>query len=261
MIAVQSAQWLLLDVPGSPDAGWKLQQRFADTPRYALFENTDLHALRDQGPQLIELSAQSSLAQCCHGEPADWPGLLLVSSVPSEQLLGHLRRMLTVTFGLHYKGLLSYYNPFIASYFFDACDARELSRWLGPIDKVYWYGGTWADRAIGSVGWQHLVNPRLVVSELAIEDNLSLHQQGKLQVCLLERHAWHWSRSTGHDYGSIWSCVQEGLEQGFSESAVLDGWLRLRLQYPSATPEEHLPGRTQQERLDSLRNRWQNHRS
>ncbi|MBU6959474.1 DUF4123 domain-containing protein [Pseudomonas sp. CVAP len=261
MIAARSAQWLLLDVPGSPQAGWSLQQRFADVPCYALFESTDLHALRDQGPQLIELSAQSPLMQCCHDEPADWPGLLLVSSASPEQLLGHLRRMLTVTFGLHYKGLLSYYNPFIASYFFDASDARELSRWLGPIDKLYWHGGTWEDRAIGSLGWLHLVNPRLAVSELAIEDSLSLRQQNKLQTCLLERHAWHWSRSTGHDFGTIWSFVQEGLEQGFSEQTVLDGWLRLRLQYPSATPEEHLPGRTQQERLDSLRNRWQSHRS
>ncbi len=260
MIAVRSAQWLLLDVPGSPDAGRNLQQRFAGAARYPLFENTDLHALRDEGPLLIDLSAQSSLAQCCHDEPAHWPGLLLVSSAPAELLLEHLRRMLTVTFGLHCKALLSYYNPFVASYFFDACDARELSQWLGPIDKVYWYGGTWADRAIGCLGWQQLINPRLAVRELAIEDNLSPHQEGNLQACLLERHAWHWSRSTGHDFGSIWSCVQEGLEQGFSERTVLDGWLRLRLQYPSAMLEEHLPGQTQQERLDSLRSRWQSDR-
>ncbi|MNE34096.1 hypothetical protein D3C80_1278040 [compost metagenome] len=166
--------------------------------------------------------------------------------------------MLTVTFGLHYKGLLSYYNPYTASYFFDGCDARDLSRWLGPIDKLYWYGGTWADRALGCLGWQQLSRPPLSVSELAIEDNLSLRQQGQLQACMLERHAWCWSQTTGHDYGLIWSCVQEGLEQGFSDRAVLDGWLRLRLQYPSVALDAPLPGRTQQERLDSLRNRWQN---
>ncbi|PMZ30080.1 hypothetical protein C1X25_38370, partial [Pseudomonas sp. GW247-3R2A] len=78
-----------------------------------------------------------------------------------SQLLEHLRRMLTVTFGLHHRALLSYYNPHTASYFFDACDALELSRWLGPISQLRWFGGTWADRAIGSQGWQQLFNPGL----------------------------------------------------------------------------------------------------
>jgi hypothetical protein len=51
--------------------------------------------------------------------------------------------------------------------------------------------------------------------------------------------------------------VQEGLALGFSERAVLDGWLWLRLQYPDALPVQPLPGSTQQERLDNLRNLWQ----
>lgn len=258
MSAVRTAQWVLLDVPGTPSVATQLQHHVAQARCLALFEGTDLHALRDHGPQLIDLSVHPGLAQCIREQPQDWPGLLLETSMASGPLLAHLRRMLTVTFGLHYKALLSYYNPFTASYFFDACDARELSRWLGPVDKLYWYGGTWADRALGSLGWQQLVNPRLPVSPLAVEDNLSLRQQGKLQTCLLEQRAWDWSRATGHDYARIWSCVQEGLEQGFSESTVLDGWLRLRLHYPSARLDEPLPQGSPQERLDSLRRRWQN---
>ncbi|SEM89240.1 protein of unknown function [Pseudomonas sp. ok272] len=257
MSAVRSAQWVLLDIPGAPQVATQLQQAFAEARCLALFEGTDLHALRDQGPQLIDLAAHPVLAQCLHEQPQDWPGLLLETSVAPGPLLAHLRRMLTVTFGVHYKAVLSYYNPFIASYFFDACDARELSRWLGPVEKLYWYGGTWADRALGSQGWQQLVNPRLPVSPLAVDDNLSLRQQGKLQTCMLERRAWDWSRSTGHDYARIWSCVQEGLAHGFNESRVLDGWLRLRLRYPSGRLDESLPGDTQQEQLDSLRGRWQ----
>lgn len=256
MIAA-SPQWLLLDVPGAPLAGATLQQSFAQAPRFWLFEDTELHALREQGPVLVNLRACPALAELCHRESHIWRGLLLVSEASSAQLLAHLRRMLTVTVGLHHRALLSYYNPQTASYFFDACDALELSRWLGPISQLRWFGGTWADRAIGSQGWQQLINPGLAVSPLVVEEILNPCQQEKLQTCLLEHHAWQWSQSTGTDYSSLWARVQEGLALGFSERPVLDGWLWLRLQHPRALLMQPLSGLTQQERLDNLRKRWQ----
>jgi len=262
MIGVQApaptSHWVLLDVPGAPRTGSALQQRFADVRRFWLFEGTEFHGVREQGPVLVELQNCPELAELCDREPHAWPGLLVVSEVSTASLLAHLRRMLTVTLGLHHRALLSYYNPHCASYFFDACDAQELSRWLGPISQLRWFGGTWADRAIGSQGWQQLLNPRLAVSPLAIEETLSPRQREKLQTCLLEQHAWNWSRSTGTDYNRLWSHLQEGLALGFSERPVLDGWLWLRLQYPAPVPAVPLPGLTQQEQLDNLRNRWQN---
>lgn len=254
--ARQAAQWLLLDLPGCPQAGRMLSQYCAGVRRHALFETTDLHSLGEYGPQLLVLDEHSPLTALSQSDPQAWPGLFLVSSASSQVLLAHLRRMLTVTLGAHYKGLLSYYNPQTASYFFDACDACELSCWLGPISQVHWYGGTWADKAIGSLGWQQLLNPRLPGSELAIEHSLSSRQQDQLQACLLERHAYHWSRSTSSDYSVIWCHLEEGLKHGFSDNAVLDDWLRLRLQYPSSSLPERLPGHTQQERLNSLRRSW-----
>lgn len=168
MIGVQApaptSQWLLLDVPGAPRAAATLQQRFTDARRFWLFEGTEFHPLREQGPVLIELQDCPALIERCCSEPHTWQGLLVVSEVSTAPLLAHLRRMLTVTLGLHYRALLSYYNPHCASYFFDACDAEELSRWLGPIARLRWFGGTWADRATGSQGWQQLLNPGLAVS-------------------------------------------------------------------------------------------------
>ena len=251
-------QWLLLDVPGAPQAAASLQHRFAHARRFCLFEDTEWNALYEQGPALVDLRTCPALAAECLRDTRHWRGLLLVSEASESTLLGHLRRMLTVSVGLHHRALLSYYNPFTASYFFDGCDAGELSRWLGPISQLRWFGGTWADRAIGSQGWQQLHNPGLAVRPLSEEENLSPLQREKLQTCLLEQHAWHWSQSTGTDFTRLWSHLQEGLALGFSERAVLDGWLWLRLQYPNATPTQPLAGRTQQERLDSLRNRWQN---
>ncbi|HCS41241.1 MAG TPA: hypothetical protein DIW52_00195 [Pseudomonas sp.] len=256
MIAA-SPQWLLLDVPGAPLAGATLRQTFAHAQWFWLFENTELHASREHGPVLVDLGSCPTLAELCYREAHNWRGLLMVSEAPPSQLLAHLRRMLTVTIGVHYRALLNYYNPNTASYFFDACDATELSRWLGPISQLHWFGGTWADRAIGCQGWQQLHNPGLAVSPLAVEEGLSPGQREKLQTCLLEQHAWLWSQSTGTDYNSQWSHMQEGLALGFDERSVLDGWLWLRLQYPRASLVLPLSGLTQQERLDSLRDRWQ----
>ncbi len=234
------AQWLLLDVPGAPHTSAMLQKKFKQAYRFKLFENTELHALRDEGPALIDLRSCPGLAELC---------------------FRHLQRMLTVTVGLHHRALLSYYNPNTASYFFDACDAIELSRWLGPIKQLQWFGGTWADRAIGSQGWQQLVNPGLMVEPLVVEADLSQRQREKLQTCLLEHHVWLWSQSTEVDYNSLWHHLQEGLALGFCERPALDGWLWLRLQYPHGSLRQPLSGGTQQERLDNLRIRWHNDQS
>lgn len=262
MIAVQTAdatpQWLLLDASEASQAGVTLKHRFVQARCFWLFEGTEWHAVREQGPRLVDLRSCPILAEVCQRDTQHWRGLLLNSEASASTLLAHLRRMLTVSFGLHHRALLSYYNPYTASYFFDACDAGELSRWLGPISQLRWFGGTWADRAIGSQGWQRLLNPGLAVSSLDVEERLSPRQREKLQTCLMEQHAWHWSRTTSTDYTHLWNCLQEGLALGFSERPVLDGWLWLRLQHPDAVAESPLSGRTQQERLDSLRNRWQN---
>ena len=253
------SHWLLLDVPGAPEATRLVREQFTEVRRFVLFEDTELHGLREHSPLLMDLRQSPALASLCHLDARSWPGLLVVSPAPAAQLLAHLRRMLTVTLGLHHKALLSYYNPHTASYFFDGCDPQELSCWLGPISLLRWFGGTWADRAIGSQGWQQLANPGLPVTALEKEHGLSDRQQSQLQRCVLEHHAWQWSRSTGRDYRLLWGDLQQGLALGFTERPVLDDWLWLRLQYPNARPVSGLVGDSQRERLDHLRKLWQDH--
>lgn len=252
-----TAQWLLLDVPSAPRTGALLQRAFPQAQWFWLFEDTEFHGVLEEGPALIDLRQCPALARACYSQAQVCRGLLIVSDVAPLRLLEHLRRMLVVTLGLHHRALLNFYNPNTASYFFDACDVQELSRWLGPISQLHWFGGTWADRAVGCQGWQHLLNPALAGEPLAIEESLSPRQQEKLQACLLEQHAWQWSQSTGTDYPRLWALLQEGLALGFSERPVLDGWLWLRLQHPQAALVLPLAGITQQERLDSLSRRWQ----
>lgn len=249
-------QWLLLDGPDAPQALLTLRQAFTGVPRFSLFEGTEFAPVSEYGPVLLELRNCPALAALCHSDPDTWRGLLLVSEASAQQLLGHLQRMLTVSFGLSHRALLSYYNRQTASYFFDACDAAELSRWLGPIRQLRWFGGTWADRAIGSQGWQQLRNPGLAVEPLCIEESLTRRQRERLQTCLLEQHIWRWCQSLGTDYATMSSHVQQGLALGFSDRTVLDGWLWLRLLHPRAVLVPPPVGLTQQQRLDHVRRQW-----
>nr|WP_251030692.1 MULTISPECIES: DUF4123 domain-containing protein [Pseudomonas] len=249
--------WLLLDAPGAPGVAQRLQEQFAQARPFVLFEDTEFRGLRAHSPLLLDLRQSGALVSLCHLDPRSWPGLLLISASPVGQLLAHLRRMLTVTVGLHHKALLNYYNPHTASYFFDGCDPQALSCWLGPISLVRWFGGTWADRGIGSQGWQQLSNPGLPGAALENEHSLSDRQQRQLQQCLLERHAWRWSRSVGRDYRLLWRDLQQGVALGFTEQPVLDDWLWLRLQYPDAGPVPDREGRSQREYFDHLRRLWQ----
>lgn len=254
----QNAQWLLLDVADSPQALIVLQRGFSSVPRLRLFDGTEFEPLSELGPMLIDLRDCPGLSALCHTDPQTWRGLLLGCAAPAEHLRNHLQRMLTVSVGLNHRALLNYYNRQVASYFFDACDARQLSRWLGPVGWVRWFGGTWADRANGSQGWQQLRNPRLEFESLGIEESLTRRQRERLQSCLLDQHLWRWSRSVGTDYTSLSSHLQQGQALGFSERAVLDDWLWLRLQHPRAVLVQPPSGLSQSQRLEFLRHYWQN---
>ncbi|MCU7249498.1 DUF4123 domain-containing protein [Pseudomonas koreensis] len=251
------AQWLLLDVPQAPQALMTLHRGFAGVRRFWLFEGTEFQPVREQGPLLIELQGNAALAALCQRDPQIWSGLLLGSESAAPVLLEHLRRMLTVSFGLQHRALLTWYNRQTASYFFDACDAGELSRWLGPIQQLRWFGGTWADLAMGSQGWQQLRNPRLAVEPLRVDESLTSRQRERLQACLLDQHIWRWCQAVGADFPVLAAHVQQGLALGFGERAMLDGWLWLRLQYPRATWVPPPAGLTPQERLEHLRRQWQ----
>lgn len=254
--------WLLLDTLGMPGVIERFKQRFENGyPWSELFAETELQQLRGQGPLLLRMSPGSPLSAVLQQEPAQWPGLHIVCSVPKQQLLDHLRRMLIVRFGGHYKSLLAYYSVQTASYFFDATDAHELSRWMGPIHSLTWYGGSWSDKAEGIQGRQFVINPALEAAALTVEPALSQKQEAKLQQCLIERHAYFASRGDLGDFQRTLEHVHEGLNHGFNNTVVLDLWLALRARFPKASVPSSLRGSTQQMRFEHLSNYWQSGRS
>lgn len=253
----RQAQWLLLDGTDAQQALTTLRQGFAGIRCTALFEGTEFQVISERGPLLVDLHECPALAALCQRDPHTWRGLLLTSDAAQPILLSHLRRMLTVSFGHHHRALLGYYNRQTASYFFDACDAVDLSRWLGPIHLLRWFGGTWADLAIGSQGWQQLRNPQRAVEPLGIDESLTHRQRERLQSCMLEQHIWRWCQSTATDYQTMAGHVQQGLALGFRERMLLDDWLWLRLQHPRAPLLPAPDGLSASARLEQLRRLWQ----
>ncbi|MHA3738019.1 DUF4123 domain-containing protein [Pseudomonas sp. Eth.TT006] len=253
----RQANWLLLDTADAQQALATLRRGFAGVRCTRLFDGTEFQAVSEHGPRLIDLHECPALLGLCHRDPQTWRGLLLTSQAGEPTLLKHLRRMLSVSFGLNHRALLGYYNRQTASYFFDACDAADLSRWLGPIEVLRWFGGTWADLGIGSQGWQQLRNPQWAVEPLGIDASLTRRQRERLQSCLLEQHIWRWSQSAATDYPTLAAHVQQGLALGFREKTLLDDWLWLRLQHPRAPLPPVPDGLSAAARLARLRQVWQ----
>lgn len=254
--------WFLLDTMCRPDIVKQFKEHFEEFyPWDQLFADTPLHEICEQGPLLVRMSAGSPLSQAMPYQWRVWPGLVIICSASKQQLLAHLRRMLTVQYGEHYSCVLTYYNVQTASYFFDAMDAEELSTWLGPIESLTWYGGPWADKVDGTQGRQFVINPRLEVPPLAANPQLSQKQKSKLQQCLLERLAYTRSCAAGTDYRQTLHHVHEGLSLEFTNNTVLDHWLVLRGLFPLDAIPAHLSGASQQARLETLTNYWQSGRS
>jgi hypothetical protein len=253
----QQVNWLLLDGADARQALTTLGQGLAGVRCSRLFDGTEFQAVSEHGPLLVDLDGCPALAALCHRDPQTWRGLLLASEASEQSLLSHLRRMLTVSFEPNHRALLGYYNRQTASYFFDACDASDLSRWLGPIDLLRWFGGTWADFAIGSQGWQQLRNPQWAVEPLGIDESLTRRQRERLQSCLLEQHIWRWCQSAASNYPTMASHVQQGLALGFRERTLLDDWLWLRLQHPRGPLLPVPDGLSAPARLEQLRQLWQ----
>jgi len=151
--------WLLLEY--SEELHPRLYQQVRQPGPIRLFDSTELALYREQSPLLIEAPRSSSLFAAVRSTPEHWPGLIIDSAIPAEHLLAHLRHRLFIRFGAdNRKGLLRYWSPSTASYFFPACTPETLGLWLGPISHLGWYGATWPEIAQVHARWHDLPNHR-----------------------------------------------------------------------------------------------------
>nr|WP_082107415.1 DUF4123 domain-containing protein [Pseudomonas toyotomiensis] len=221
-----------------------------------LFDGTELAACEEESPLLIDAQANPSLLAAMQNEPLSWPGLLLETTGATEGLLAHLRHILFIRFDQERRGVLRYSRPRTASYFFSACDAETRPLWLGPIQRLSWYGGTWHERADGLEAWQQIDNqqaqtwrPGTTTHEL----HLTTTQEQALQRQQGEHFLYQWwEHQRGIRFETAWSYLSEGMRCGFVSAESLSAYLDLRHANPDATSPDALPPGTDQERLDVL---------
>ncbi|RMO79891.1 hypothetical protein ALQ33_02187 [Pseudomonas syringae pv. philadelphi] len=137
----------------------QLYRRLPDPAPTLLFDKTELAAYRDKSPVLLDASIQHPLLNIVLEHPDAWPGLIIESASPVEVVLAHLRHILFVRFEGVRRGVLRYSHPVTASYLFTADTAQSSAQWLGPMSRLRWYGGTWADVAQGNQRWMSIDNP------------------------------------------------------------------------------------------------------
>lgn len=221
-----------------------------------LFDDTELAAYEAESPLLIDAQGNPSLLAAMRSKPLVWPGLLLETPASTQHLLAHLRHMLFTRFDQERRGVLRYSRPRTASYFFACCDAETRSAWLGPVQRLSWYGGTWHEYADGQEAWRHVENLQATVWRRAHTEHelhLSIAQEKALQRQQSEHFLYQWwEGQRGIGFQTAWSYLTAGMQAGFLTAKALTAYLDLRHANPYVTPPDVLPPGTDQERLDSL---------
>ncbi|MHC8352707.1 DUF4123 domain-containing protein [Pseudomonas sp. RT4P38] len=219
--------WILLERPAA-----QLKTLYSLAPHpdtQMLFADTQLSSFAEQSPLLVRLNNQPTLNQAIEQNPAQWPGLLIESTCDAPSVLAHLRQMLIVKFDQQRKGVLRYSNPTVASYFFGACTAQDLGLWLGPINRLRWFGATWVVKAAGEASWNQLDN--LHATDWSIERthgvlSLSAAQEDALTRQRNEQFLYDWwQQHPQHSFVHATELMEQALTQGIDRSDAISDFL------------------------------------
>lgn len=194
--------WLVVDrYPETLERIYQLEP----TPQLAyLFHDTKYAPLAEYSPLVVRIEQGSTLwsAYAQQEEPAVSQGVIITSTETEQALLKHLRQRLEIYFYGSRKALFRFYDPCIASVFFSADTA--LDRWLGPLERVVWFGGTWVQIAEHGKQWygclaqsqQTPYRQRTEEQHKAEEPHkLSLSQEKAMENFVLVQAVWRkWSK-------------------------------------------------------------------
>ncbi|PKM29684.1 MAG: hypothetical protein CVV07_08230 [Gammaproteobacteria bacterium HGW-Gammaproteobacteria-11] len=192
-----------------------------------LFEGTAFSPQASQSPLLFSLSASGGLASSLADNPNALTGLLITTQASRAQLLQQLRSLLEARFLQGRKALLRYYDPRVASYLLPTCSESLQPRWLGPINDIAWYGGTWADEFADGKQWhllRHVQQPdaKIPATPLALNDT----QLQRLVDQGYEHFAWRWlADNKGYAMAQTLDWIKTGIAAGHTEHNSLNAWL------------------------------------
>lgn len=207
-----------------------LYQEEPDPDPIRLFDGTVFSPQVNQSPILFRLVATGGLVDRLKRDPACLAGLLITSATPRDEVVYHLRSLLEVRFQQR-QLLLRYYDPRVASYLLPTCTGVMQPRWMGPLDQIVWFGGTWADELEGAQRWHVLTNEQdRRTTELDTPLILGEEQLQRMRKQGLEHFAWRWIQDhPGHGMVQVLDWIESGLAAGHDEEISLNSWLAGRV--------------------------------
>ncbi|WP_355662424.1 DUF4123 domain-containing protein [Halomonas salifodinae] len=186
----EAGSWLVLErhsqtferlyaLESAPDIAW-------------LFHDTRYAALADQSPLVVRVSPGSALLEAFAAGQGAPPleGILVSSTATPARVLAQLRKRLDIRFYGKRQALLRYYDPWVAAAFFSADEA--LNSWLGPLERVIWFGGTFAQRAQRGACWYACSATPEVTAVVEPDDvpGLTHAQESELEDLLAHYPLW-----------------------------------------------------------------------
>ncbi|RCV88593.1 DUF4123 domain-containing protein [Billgrantia montanilacus] len=178
----------LYTLDSTPDVAW-------------LFDETRYASARDVSPLVVATQPGTALWNAyVEGQgAAPLAGIAVASSAERDVMLSHLRHRLDAIFYGSRRGLLRYYDPWVAAHLF--ADASS-SLWLGPLSALFWYGGTFHQRAHHGAAW-YACRPASTAAMTPISDtgdplSLSPNQEESLEAFMAQYPLW---QRLGRDAG------------------------------------------------------------
>ncbi|MBZ5488996.1 DUF4123 domain-containing protein [Halomonas aquamarina] len=190
--------WLVVDrYPGILERIYQLEP----SPQLAfLFHETKYASLEEYSPLVVRIERGSALwhAYSQQQDTAFSQGVLIMSEATEQAVLKYLRQRLEIHFYGSRKALFRFYDSCIASVFFSADSV--IDRWLGPLERVVWFGGTWVQIAEHGKQWYSCVgqpHQQLVEGQYQDEEpyKLSPSQEQAMENFVLVQAVWRkWSK-------------------------------------------------------------------
>ncbi|WP_052052384.1 DUF4123 domain-containing protein [Halomonas salina] len=228
-----------------------------------LFHGTRYAEWSEKSPLAVRVSPSSPLWQAFVDDQGEPPlrGVMAVSSAPKQAVMAHLQKLLEVMFYGGRRALLRFYDPWIMAVLMSA-DSPS-ARWLGPLARVYWYGGTFAQRAESGAAW-HAVKQAAgesdAVDSIAQEMiTLTREEESALEAFVSDYPLWaELEAKAGLDAGSAQhaACFISVLEEADRLSIPQTEWrsyLTLRFVHHREGLPENMETLPAEERLEALR--------
>lgn len=184
---------------GRPLPSWLVVDRYSETLKHIyelepspqltyLFHETKYAPLDEHSPLVVRIAQGGNLwtAYVKQQDPSIRQGVIITSEAAEKDVLKHLRQCLEIQFYAGRKALFRFYDASIASVFFSA--DSTLDRWLGPLERVIWFGGTWEQ--VGEYGkrWYSCLSETLQHPQQTekLHGNDELHKLSSSQETAME---------------------------------------------------------------------------